>query len=222
MNIWAIIPVKPLRDGKSRLSHILSGDERAELTSQMLRHTIDILEDVVSISRTLVVSRDPAALKIARQQGASTYGETEKQDMNVALMRAGHIAAAQKADCILILPSDLPFLTVDDVEMVLAAAKPEIGNGNGGYYYAGRFMAICTDQNSDGTNALFICPPTGFNFKYGIGSFNHHLAEGDRQGMICHVVQAPGLKFDLDTEEDWRAYKAKLPSLVLNRRATLG
>jgi len=222
MNIWAIIPVKPLHDSKSRLSRVLSGDERAELTSQMLRHTIDVLESVTSISRTLVVSRDPAALKIARQHGASTYGETEKQDMNVALMRAGHIAAAQKADCILILPSDLPFLTVEDVELVLAAAKPEIGNGNGGYYYAGRFMAICSDQNSDGTNALLICPPTGFKFQYGPSSFSHHLAEGDRQGMICHVVQTPGLKFDLDTEEDWRVYQAQLPSLVLNGQATLG
>ncbi len=222
MNIWAIIPVKPLRDSKSRLSHILSGDERAELTSHMLRHTIDVIENVISISRTLVVSRDPAALKIARQQGALTYGETEKQDMNVALMRAGHIAAAQNADSVLILPLDLPFLTVDDVEMVLTAAKPEIGNGNGGYYYAGRFMAICTDQNSDGTNALFICPPTGFKFQYGPGSFNRHLSEGERQGMICHVVQASGLEFDLDTEEDWRSYQAQIRSLVLNEQATLG
>ena len=31
MTTWAIIPVKPLRYGKSRLSHILSPDERAQL-----------------------------------------------------------------------------------------------------------------------------------------------------------------------------------------------
>ena len=35
MNVWAIVPVKPFRDSKSRLAHILSADQRAELTSDM-------------------------------------------------------------------------------------------------------------------------------------------------------------------------------------------
>ncbi|HCB49890.1 MAG TPA: hypothetical protein DEP47_10270, partial [Chloroflexi bacterium] len=129
MNIWAIIPVKPLRDSKSRISHILSGDERAELTSYLMGRTIDVLSEVMAISRTLVVSRDPAALKIARQHGASTYGETEKQDLNLALTRASHIAAAQKANCVLVLPSDLPLLTVEDVEMMVDVASPAVRDG---------------------------------------------------------------------------------------------
>jgi 2-phospho-L-lactate guanylyltransferase len=208
MIIWAIIPVKPLRDGKSRLSHILSGDERAELTSYMLGRTIDILDEVMAVSRTLVVSRDPLALKIARQHGASTYGETEKQDLNLALTRASHIAAAQKANCILVLPSDLPFLTVEDIDMMVAAASPSVRNGNGGYYYAERSMAICTDHNKDGTNALLVCPPTGFTFQYGPGSYDLHLAEAKRLGMSRRIVHAPGIKFDLDTVDDWGTYEA--------------
>ena len=71
MIIWAIIPVKPLRLGKSRLSGILSVGERAQLTSRILRHTLRILRDQPVILRTLVVSRDPAVLKIGRQYGAS-------------------------------------------------------------------------------------------------------------------------------------------------------
>ncbi len=208
MITWAIIPVKPLRDSKSRLSAILSAAERATLTSQLLARTLDVLQDTTAVSRTLVVSRDPAALKIARRHGASTFGEADKQEMNMALTRASHIAAAQKADCVLVLPADLPFVTVDDIEMMVAAAAPKIANGNSGYYYARRVMAICSDQNDEGTNALLVCPPTGFAYQYGPGSFRLHLAEAERLGMQRQIVHAPGIKFDLDTEVDWRDYLA--------------
>ena len=66
MIIWAIVPVKPLRDSKSRLAHILSADQRAELTGQMLGRVLDVLGIVTAVTRTMVVSRDPAVLKIAR------------------------------------------------------------------------------------------------------------------------------------------------------------
>ncbi|MGW8319577.1 MAG: 2-phospho-L-lactate guanylyltransferase [Candidatus Promineifilaceae bacterium] len=207
MIIWAIVPVKPLRDSKSRLSHILSPDERAELTGYLLGRTLSILEDVRVIDRTLVVSRDPAALKIARQFGASTYGETDKQDLNVALTRASHIAAAQRAQCVLILPADLPLLSVEDVEMMIAGAVPEAMNSSGnGYFYQKRALSICTDHNSEGTNALLICPPTGFNFQFGAESFRLHLDEAERLGMSRRIVHAPGIKFDLDSDEDWKTF----------------
>lgn len=215
MNIWAIIPVKPLRDSKSRISHILSGDERAELTSYLMGRTIDVLSEVMAISRTLVVSRDPAALKIARQHGASTYGETEKQDLNMALTRASHIAAAQKANCVLVLPSDLPLLTIEDVEMMVDAASPAVRDGKSGYHFAGRYMVICTDLSAEGTNALLICPPTGFSFQYGPDSFRQHLAEAERLGMSKRIVYAAGIEFDIDTEEDWKAYQALQPQSIL-------
>ena len=211
MIIWAIIPVKPLRDSKSRLAHILSADQRAELTCQMLGKVLDVLGNVSAVTRTMVVSRDPAVLKIARRHGATTFGETEKQDLNMALTRASHIAAAQKADCVLVLPSDLPFITEEDVEMMIAAAGPEVRSGSNGYYYTGRAMAICTDHNGEGTNALLLCPATGFTFQYGRNSFSYHLEEAERLSMARRIVHAPGIKFDLDTENDWQTYMAIQP-----------
>lgn len=209
MIVWAIIPVKPLRDSKSRLAHILSPDERAALTASLLRHTLEVLNDVRDIHRTLIVSRDPAVLKIARQGGASTFGESEKQDLNLAITRAAHIASAQQADAVLILPADLPLLTAEDVEMMLTGAIPQSNGHHGaGYYYQERAISICPDHVNDGTNALLICPPTGFAFQYGPGSFEHHLEEAARLGMSRRIIHAPGLKFDLDTEEDWATYQA--------------
>jgi 2-phospho-L-lactate guanylyltransferase len=208
MIIWAIVPVKPLQDSKSRLSHILSPDERAELTRAILGHTLEVLEDVKGIFRTLVVSRDPAVLKVARQHGASTFGESDRQDLNMALTRATHIAVAQQANSVLILPSDLPFLTPEDVEMMITGVELDGQSANGnGYHYQKRAITICTDHNEDGTNALLVSPPTGFTFRYGPDSFNLHLEEAARLGMSRRIVHAPGIKFDLDTERDWKTYR---------------
>ncbi len=208
MNVWAIIPVKPFRDSKSRLAHILSADQRAELTGAMLCRTLDILAGMPAIQRALVISRDPGVLKVARQHGAMTYEESEKQDLNTALTRAAHITAAQKADCALILPADLPFLQAEDVARVLEAASPESCNGGNGYLSRRRGMAICSDRDGDGTNALLVCPPTGFTFQYGPGSFQRHLAEAERLGIAQCIVDTPGIHFDLDTEQDYEAYLA--------------
>lgn len=209
MILWAIIPVKPFRYSKSRLAHLLSMDERADLTENILKRTLKTVDQVPAITRTLVVSRDPAALKVARQYGASTYGETDKQDLNMALTRAAHIAVAQKADGVLILPADLPLLISKDIEKLIEAAAPEMQLGNNGFASHQRFMVICTDQNQDGTNALLISPPTGFNFQYGPGSFQKHISEAQLLGMKSSVISRPSIEFDLDTEADWRAYKAR-------------
>jgi 2-phospho-L-lactate guanylyltransferase len=212
MILWAIIPVKPLRDSKSRLAHILSPDQRAELTGRLLSQTLEVLGRVGEIFRTMVVSRDPAVLKIARKYGAFTYGESDKQDLNLALTRATHIASAQQADCVLILPSDLPFLTVEDVEMMIAGMAQDTKKSSGnGYFYHHRAMTICTDHNSEGTNALLICPPTGFTFQYGPHSYQLHLEEGARLGMSRRIIHAPGIKFDLDTEKDFQVFKTIQP-----------
>ena len=215
MTTWAIIPVKPLRYGKSRLAHILTAEERAALTSNMLRRTLKVLNEVTGIFRCLVVSRDPVALKIGRQFGASTYNEGEKQDLNVALSRGAHIAAAQEATGILVVPADLPLITVEDVEVVIAGLVPTIaplraaGATNGSISFRRpRAAAICPDHDEDGTNALYVSPPTGFEFQYGEGSFERHLREAERLGMEARIVHTPGLKFDLDTEEDLQTYWA--------------
>lgn len=215
MILWAIIPVKPLRLGKSRLSGILSVGERAQLTSRILSHTLQILRTQHLIFRTLVVSRDPAVLKVGRKYGASTYKETDRQGLNMALTRACHITAAQRAEAVLILPADLPLITAQDVEMMISAIAPSTqASANGGYTYPERSMAICTDHNRDGTNALTLCPPIGFTLQFGPNSFRRHLDEADRLAMTQRIVHAPGIKFDLDTEEDWNTYQSLLSEPV--------
>ncbi len=211
MIIWAIVPVKPLRESKSRLSHILSSEERAELTRKILSDTLKVLGKVKDIFRTMVVSRDPAVLKIARKHGALTFSESDKQDLNMALTRATHVAVAQQANSILVLPSDLPFLTPEDVELMINSLELDSRNGNGnGYHIHKRAITICPDHNEEGTNALLLSPPTGFVYRYGEKSYQNHLDEAERLGMKRRRVNSPGIMFDLDTEHDWETYYAMM------------
>lgn len=206
MTIWAIVPVKSLRASKSRLSHILSVEERAKLTAHLLGRTLEVLTKVEAIRRTLVVSRDPAVLKIARRYDASTFGEMGKQDLNMALTRASHVAELQGADCALILPADLPFVEPSDLVIMIEALPAGWKERDGSGEYVFRAMAICGDQTGTGTNALLICPPTALAFRFGANSFNAHLNQAADLNMTRKSVRTPGLAFDLDTEEDWRAY----------------
>ncbi len=85
MTTWAIVPVKPLRYGKSRLSGVLSVDQRNQLNRYLLLHTLTILAELPEIDHILVISRDPAALAIARDQGARTLLEEGAPLLNTAL-----------------------------------------------------------------------------------------------------------------------------------------
>ena len=75
MSLWAIVPVKPLRRRKSRLAEVLSSEERTALNRELLENTIRILMDIPEIAHVLVISRDQAALALARSLGARTVQE---------------------------------------------------------------------------------------------------------------------------------------------------
>jgi 2-phospho-L-lactate guanylyltransferase len=80
MSIWAIVPVKPFLRSKSRLAGVLSPEARAGLSREFLGHALRVLGQVPEIGRVLVVSRDPAALRLARDLQAHTVTEAGAPD----------------------------------------------------------------------------------------------------------------------------------------------
>ena len=123
MTLWAIVPVKPLRVGKSRLSGVLSQDERADLNRRLLDHTLDTLTAIPEIEQVLVISRDPAALSLAREHGARTVQENGAPKLNIALARATVVVKKYNIRGVLIVPADLPLLTPQDVQFMLERAN---------------------------------------------------------------------------------------------------
>jgi 2-phospho-L-lactate/phosphoenolpyruvate guanylyltransferase len=190
MTIWAIVPVKPLRRGKSRLAGTLSEDERAELNQSLLQHTLHTLSDIKDLEQVLVVSRDPHALTVARQHGARTVREDGQPELNTALTRATVVAKVHATRGVLILPADLPLISREDVLTLIAkAGEPPV-------------VVIAPDRHGKGTNALLISPSGLIEYDFGENSFQRHCERAKQAGARLEIVDLPSLGLDLDLPED--------------------
>ena len=190
MTLWAIIPVKPLRRGKSRLAGTLSEDEREQLNKSLLEHTLDTLTNLREIEQVLVVSRDPHALTIARNHGARTVQEDGQPHLNTALQRATVVAKVYATRGVLVLPADLPLLSRQDVLTLLdKASQPPV-------------VVIAPDRHRKGTNALLMSPAGLIEYDFGDDSFQRHCERARRAGARLEVVELPSLGLDLDLPED--------------------
>lgn len=195
MRVWALIPVKPFQEGKSRLAQILRPEERERLNRRLLARVLDAVQAVEDIQDIWVLSRDPAVLAFARTRGVRTWQEAKNLSLNETLTRAVTMLAPHGLRCALILPADLPLITPEDVQALLEPlTAPEAEAG---------IVAIAPDRHHQGTNGLALCPPEGLTFSFGAGSFWAHIRTARELGRYVAVVDRPGLATDLDTPEDW-------------------
>ncbi len=190
MTLWAIVPVKPLRRGKSRLAQVLSVEERKDLNRRLLAHTVDTLAAIPEIEHVLVVSRDPEALALAREHGARTVQENGSPGLNLALARATIIAKNYTTRGVLIVPADLPLITPEDVNSMLGrVGEPPV-------------VVVSPDRRRQGTNALLVCPVGLIEYDFGTGSFQRHCNRALKAGARLEVCELPSLALDVDIPED--------------------
>ena len=200
MTLWAIVPVKPLRRGKSRLAEVLSEEERLGLNSKLLTHTIDTLREIPEIEQVLVVSRDQAALSLARAHGARTVQENGAPELNIALTRATIVAKQYATSGVLIIPSDLPMISKEDVSAMLDMIKePPV-------------VVVAPDRKREGTNALLVCPVGLIEYDYGPNSFERHCISAQEAGARLEICELPSLALDMDVPEDLELVSDELGS----------
>jgi 2-phospho-L-lactate guanylyltransferase len=196
MTIWAIVPVKPLRLGKSRLSGVLSDEERAVLNRKFLEQTLDTLNKIPEIAQTLVVSRDPAAQAIAHEFSARSVLEDGNPNLNSALTRATLLARNFAKRGVLVLPADLPLLTPEDLKELIL------------HLHAGAGVVIAPDRHQDGTNALLMSLDALIPYSFGPGSFHLHCESARKNGARLEIVQNEHIGLDLDTPADLQLLKS--------------
>jgi 2-phospho-L-lactate guanylyltransferase len=190
VTIWAIVPVKPLRRSKSRLSPVLGRDERIALSREMLVGVLETIAHVPGIERTLLVSRDTEAIALARQRGARTLSERPPIELNQALRQATRAAVGSGASAVLVVPADLPLVTSADLADLVARAGPP------------PTVVIAPDRRGTGTNALFVSPAGLIEYDFGPSSFARHQEMALAAGARVTVCDRPGLALDLDLPED--------------------
>ena len=190
MALWAIVPVKPLRRGKSRLAGVLSPEERNDLNRRLLTHTLETLSAIPEIEQILVISRDQAALSLAREHGARTVLENGAPELNVALARATIVVKNYATRGLLIVPADLPLISPEDVNAMLdIAVDPPV-------------VVLAPDHRRQGTNALLVCPVGLIEYDFGPGSFQRHCERALQAGARLEILELPSLALDMDMPED--------------------
>ncbi len=195
MTTWAIIPVKQLSEAKSSISPALKPEQRRELTLCMLEDVLSAIRHAAPVKGTIVVSPDKQVLDFARSKAATPLTEPGV-GLNEALNLAIKHAMELDAKSVLILPSDLPLLRPVDIEEIVGMASGE------------RDMVIAPSKRK-GTNALLLRPPDLIGLRFGGESFQTHLGEARRAGIMPHVYRSERVETDIDEVSDLIKLKAR-------------
>jgi 2-phospho-L-lactate guanylyltransferase len=210
MSIWAIIPARPLEEGKSRLADALTTPERHRLNHSFFHQTLEVAAAVVGRDHILVVSRSHELLATAQSLGFATLAETAPFGLNAALTQAAEIVRQRGATTVLSVSCDLPFLIPDELRGLIAAARDNQG------------LAIASDRDGTGTNALVVSPVGAIPYLYGLGSFAAHQAAARAAGLTLSVVRKAGLSFDIDTPDDFEQMEDIRRETIPGRAASSG
>jgi 2-phospho-L-lactate guanylyltransferase len=194
MNIWAIVPVKPLGRAKSRLADELMPDQREQLATDLLARTVRLLVPLSQIRGVLVISRDTKALAMVRDLGANTVQESGTPELNHALLRATQVLRAWHANAVLVVPADIPLLAAEDVEEMVQRGR---------YHNS---VVIAPDRHESGTNLLFIRPPGLIPYAFGENSFSEHQRLAAEAGANISVYRSERAALDVDWPDDLEKY----------------
>jgi 2-phospho-L-lactate guanylyltransferase len=230
--VVAVVPVRSLRDGKTRLAAALPQAAREALTRRMLRGVVEAALASDAVDAVLVVSPDPAARALAAELGDGVVPLAQDPavpGLNPALDLGRSWARARMASALLVLFGDLPLLGADDVRAIVARDAPVVlapdrhgtgtnalllrapgspGSGRAPIPSAGRPRAVT--HGGSGTAAATRSAgdrsvPSDFRFAFGAESYARHAAEAARLGLAVATVLTTGTALDLDTPADWRA-----------------
>jgi len=195
---FALVPVKALAWGKSRLSQCLSPEARHALSRAMLTDVLTSACHASVVDRVVVVSSDAALLELVRQLGALTVDEGYPRGLNGAVTIGTDFCLRQGATAVLALLADLPLVTPADIDLLFHHLNDTTK------------VILVPCKEGQGTNALLRTPPLVIPTRFGGPSLEAHQRVAHQQDVSCQVVEVPRIAFDLDSVEDlkWLASQA--------------
>ncbi|MFN0041519.1 MAG: 2-phospho-L-lactate guanylyltransferase [Burkholderiales bacterium] len=190
MNVWLVLPMKSLREGKTRLAPLLDIEQRRALLEKMFRHTLEQAAHFPGLERTLVVSASEDTRARAATFGAQVLAEEAGAGLNGAMRQAQQSLRQWGASHMMVVHCDLPRLAENDLRRLAHAADSDQ-------------IGIAPDRMRLGTNGLSLASALDFGFSFGPDSFALHLEQARQLGVQPEVVDSPGLSFDVDQPEDF-------------------
>jgi 2-phospho-L-lactate guanylyltransferase len=189
-DIWAVVPVKDTARAKQRLAPALPQHLRQELALAMLEDVLEAVAGVAGLGGAILVTVDPEAETLARRYGMVTLAEGAHDGHTGAVNAGARHLIAHGRGTMLTLPGDLPLITADEIERLIAAHGPAPS------------FTIAPAHDELGSNAILMSPPKAVPLRFGEDSFFPHLAAARAQGIEPCVLRLPGIAFDIDNPQD--------------------
>jgi len=194
-----LVPVKSFAESKRRLAPHYSPEARAALAEALCRDFFGILGQVRFAERVYVASKEALALGWARERGWHTIVETEQISESHSVDAASRLCEQEGVTALLRIPIDLPLVTADDVDGILAASETAPS------------AVVVPSRDGTGTNALLRSPPCLFPSHFGPGSFAQHAAEAEGCGARMKILHNARIALDVDEADDLAALHGRAP-----------
>ncbi|MFQ5998918.1 MAG: 2-phospho-L-lactate guanylyltransferase, partial [Candidatus Bathyarchaeia archaeon] len=169
---------------------LLDASQRRKLNECMLDDVLRAVKRCEKVNHLIIVSPDEAVLKLAREQSAYPIRESYESGVNAAVSLATRHCLRNKTDLVVILPSDVPLVKPEDVDLMieLASISPTV--------------IISPSYRFDGTNALALRPPRIIKTFYDKNSFHSHLDAAKNVNARSLIYLSERLMLDIDTNDD--------------------
>jgi 2-phospho-L-lactate guanylyltransferase len=191
VNVWALVPIKCFRRGKSRLSPVLDGAARERLARALCDGALAAAAGA-GVAGVLVATDCAEVAARARRRGACAW--TTPLPMPAAVDAGLQMLARARVDGAVVLMSDLPLARARDVaELARLVERHE--------------RVIVPDRRDAGTNALALRlhrpPRTSFGHA---DSAHRHVAQARAAGLDFIVHHDTRLGLDVDLPADLRRF----------------
>ena len=189
----AVVPVRGLPAGKRRLAALLDVEQRNSLVRSMLEDVVRALQGAPVVDDVVICSRDAAAAEEAARLGADFLQQPEDQPGFNAAVRLAQRELGS-AGALLVVPADLPLLTVAAVHTLVDAAPPTPA-------------VVIAPAHNGGTNGLLLRPPGVIAPLFGPASAQAHrqaAAAAGEAGVPLRVVPDDAWARDIDSSDDLR------------------
>jgi 2-phospho-L-lactate guanylyltransferase len=185
-----LIPIKDPARGKTRLSELLSAEERAWLAWAMFEDVCRAVADCKRADRVVIVTSFTPAIERALASGWDVLTEESQISESASVDWASRRLAESGFDVVMRLPADIPTVRAEDVDELLAVDLVRPG------------ALLVPSREGTGTNAIIRTPPDLFPSRFGPDSLRLHKQEAARAGVGCVVVENARIALDIDEPSD--------------------
>jgi 2-phospho-L-lactate guanylyltransferase len=190
--VFALIPMKPFAEAKSRLSADVPAAARKALALAMFERVLLEATRCDALCGVAVLTYGADVALCARHAGAHVLDDAQlaERDLGSLIDAALPQLAALGADAAVILMADLPYLESADIAQLTAAL-------------AHADIALIADARGQSTNALALRLPATFPTAFGDpNSYALHLRRASDGGCSSVEIQNPRVAHDVDVRDD--------------------